>query len=416
MKKKLLVLLFVLMSLDFYAQVNYDKSYFIDNNGVKTECFIKNKDKNDNPTEFEYKLSADESQIMKIDIKTIKEVKIANILKYERATVKLDTSSVNLQTLNGNREPEWKEVTIFLKALVDSEASLYEYKNGNLKRYFYKTSTMPVEQLVCRKYVLNEELSTKLLSNNDFQKQLWQNLNCGSKNINDLLLLKYTRKDLTDYFIEYNTCKNNTITDFGKKLEKGSVNIKALVGFTSSSLSLNNNLSQITADFGNKMNFSFGAEVEWILPVNKNKWSLYLAPSYNSYENSTTVTAYNRGPFLSDTVTESWDASLSHLDVSFGFRYYMFVSDNSKIFLGGSYIFSKVLDSDIHNADRTYQMEAKLTGGIGYGIGYTYKNKFNVELKHSSRNIFDNFIYFDSTYSMTSLIFGYTIFDSGKKK
>jgi hypothetical protein len=416
MKKKLLLLLFVLTSLNFYSQVNYEKSYFIDNNGIRTECFIQNKDKNDNPTEFQYKLSLDASEIMKINIKTVKEVKIANILKYERATVKLDTSSVNLQTLNGNREPEWKEVTIFLKTLVDSEASLFEYKNGNLKRYFYKNGASPVEQLIYRKYIINEDLITKLVSNSDFQKQLWQNLNCRNQNIEELLKLKYTRKDLTTYFIEYNTCKNNVITNFDKKLEKGSVNLKGLVGFTSSSLTLNNNLSFINADFGSKMNFSFGAEFEWILPVNKNKWSLYVAPSYNSYKNSTIVTAYNRGPFLSDTVTESWDASLNHLDMSFGFRHYMFVSHNSKIFIGGSYVLSKVLDSDIHDADRTYQLEAKFSGAFGYGIGYSYKNKFNVELKRSSRNIFNNYIFFNSTYNMTSLVLGYTIFDSGKKK
>ena len=416
MKKKLLGLLFVLISLNFYAQVNYEKSYFIDNNGAKTECFIKNKDKNDNPIEFEYKLSESDSHVMKFDIKTVKEVKIGNILKFERATVKLDTSSVNLQAVNENREPEWKQVTIFLKTLVDSEASLYEYKNGNLKRYFYKTSTIPMQQLTYRKYIVNEDLSTKLLSNNDFQKQLWQNFNCGNKNIDEFLKLKYINKDLTNFFIEYNTCKNNSTVDFDKKLERGNVNIKAVAGITSSSLTLNNSLSQIAADFGNKISFSFGAEFEWILPVNRNKWSIYVAPSYNSYENSTTVTAYNRGPFLSDTVTENWEASFSHLDVALGFRYYMFISDNSKIFISGSYVLSKVLDSDIHNIDRTYELKAKFTGAIGYGIGYSYKNKLSVELKRSLRNTFDNYIYFDSNYSMTSLVFGYTIFDSKKKK
>jgi hypothetical protein len=415
MKKKLLTLLFVLFSLNFYAQVNYEKSYFISDNGVKTECFIKNKDRNDNPTYFEYKLSAEETQVMKVDIKTVKEVKIADILKFEKATVKLDTSATNIEALTVNRLPEWKEVTIFLKVLVDSETSLYEYKSGNLKRFFYKAGNVPIEQLIYKKFIIDEDLATKLSANNDFQKQLWQNLNCGNKDIDEALKLKYTRKDLIKYFIDYNNCKNNSIVNMSEKLEKGSVNIKANVGFVSSSLSFNNDYVRLGGDFGNKINFTFGAEFEWILPVNRNKWSLYFAPTYNSYKSKTVVTIMNTGPFSSDTELQNWEASFTYLDINLGFRYYMFMNDNSKIFLSGSYIISKVLDSDIHN-ENTFQLTAKFQDRIGYSIGYSFKNKINVELKHSSTNIFDNYVFFDSNYNLTSLVFGYTIFDSKKKK
>lgn len=416
MKKKLPILLFILFTSNFYAQVNYEKSYFIDNNGNKTECFIKNKDKNDNPTYFEYKLKADDSQVITADIKTVKEFKISNVLKYERATVNLDTSKVNLDVLNENREPEWKEVTIFLKTIIESQASLYEYHNGNLKRYFYKIGNGAVEQLIYKRYILNEDLSTKVTVNKDFQKQLWQNVTCDNKNIDDVLKLNYTRKDLTNYFVEYNNCKKNDFTDFGKKLEKGSVNVKVLAGVTSSSLSFTNNYAKIEGEFDKKTNFTFGAEFEWILPVNRNKWSLFIAPTYNSYENSTKVSIYNTGPFGSDTEVQTWEASLSHLDIAVGFKYYMFISDNSKIFLEGSYIIPKVLNSDIHDERGAYDLEAKLSGRIGYGIGYSFKNKFNIELKHSSTNIFENYVFLESKYNMTSLVFGYTIFDSKKKK
>jgi hypothetical protein len=416
MKKRLLTTLFFVFSLNFYAQINYEKSYFIDNEGIKTECFIKNKDKNDNPTNFEYKLSPDDTQVSTADITTVKEFKIGTVLKFERATVNVDTSSVNLNTLNLNREPEWKKLTVFLKTLVDSETSLFEYKNGNMTRFFYRTGSNATEQLVYRKYIIDADLSTNLGVNNDFQKQLWQNVNCGNISIDNTLKLKYVRKDLIKYFVDYNACKNNAIVDFGNKLEKGSVNIKVLAGVTASTLSLSNSLVDINADFDSKMNVTFGAEFEWFLPINRNKWSLFLAPSYNSYENSTTVTINNTGPFSSDTVIQNWNASLSHLDLAVGFRYYMYLNANSKIFIGGSYIIANVLDSDIHNENRSYQTEAKFQGRIGYGIGYSFKNKFNIELKYSSTNIYDNYIYYDSKYSSTSLVLGYTIFDSKKKK
>ncbi|WP_406844758.1 outer membrane beta-barrel protein [Flavobacterium soyae] len=418
MKKKLPVLLFILFSSSFYAQINYDKSYFIDNNGNKIECFIKDRDKKDNPTTFEYKLSTDESQLMKADIKNVKEFKIGNVLKYERERVKLDTSSTaNLNSYNENREPQWKEVTVFLEVLVDSKVSLYEYKSGNIKRFFYKTESGNVEQLVHKKYTVNEDTgATKLVSNNDFQKQLWQNVNCGNKSIDDLLKLKYGQKDLTKYFIEYNNCKNNTIVSFEKKSESGSINFKANLGISSSSLSISNHVTDVSSDFDKKTNFTAGAEMEWVLPVNRSKWALYLAPNYNSYKSPGMGVSYNRGPFSSDTVIENWDASLSYIDIPVGVRYYIFISDNSRIFIAGSYIISSMLSSDIHQDQGTYQVEAKIRNRLGGGIGYSYKNKFNVELKYSSANIFDNYVYWDSSYKMTSFVLGYTIFDSKKKK
>lgn len=416
MKKKLLSLLFLLISLNFYAQIKYDKSYFIDNNGTKTECFIKDRDKKDNPTTFEYKLSAEESKLLKADIKNVKEFKIGDVLKYERATVKLDTSLVDLNALNESRDPKWKEVTVFLEVLVDSKVSLYEYKIGNIKRFFYKTESGNIEQLVYKKYTFNDDTGSKLITNNDFQKQLWQNVNCGNKDIDDLLKLKYSQNDLTKYFTEYNNCKNNTIDAFKKKSESGTVNFKANLGISSSSLSISNNESRVSTDFDKKTNVVFGAEVEWVLPFNRSKWALYLAPSYNSYENSGTGISYNRGPFSSDTVIENWEASLNHLDVAFGVRYYIFISDNSRIFIAGSYIVSHVFSSDIHEAKGVYQAEAKIRNRLGCGLGYSYKNKFNLELKYTTANIFDNYIYWDSSYNITSLVFGYTIFDSKKKK
>ena len=61
MKKFLLVLFFELFFLQSYSQVNYEKAYFIDNDNVRTECFIKNKDLYNNPNTFEYKLNQEES-------------------------------------------------------------------------------------------------------------------------------------------------------------------------------------------------------------------------------------------------------------------------------------------------------------------------------------------------------------------
>ena len=57
MKQQLFILLLTVLAVNSNAQVNFDKGYFIDNNGQKTECLIKNADRGNNPSSFEYKLS-----------------------------------------------------------------------------------------------------------------------------------------------------------------------------------------------------------------------------------------------------------------------------------------------------------------------------------------------------------------------
>jgi hypothetical protein len=58
MKNLLLTALLFLFSFS-YAQITFEKGYFINNSGDRTECFIKNIDWRDNPTKFEYKMQID---------------------------------------------------------------------------------------------------------------------------------------------------------------------------------------------------------------------------------------------------------------------------------------------------------------------------------------------------------------------
>ena len=57
MKKKLFFLLTIILSLNSYSQVSFEKGYHIDNNDQKISCLIKNLDWKNNPTKFEFKLS-----------------------------------------------------------------------------------------------------------------------------------------------------------------------------------------------------------------------------------------------------------------------------------------------------------------------------------------------------------------------
>lgn len=417
MKKLLLVLFFELFFLQSYSQVNFEKAYFIDNDNVRTECFIKNKDLYNNPNTFEYKLNQEESVAKIGDIKDVKEFGILNSIKFERNLVKMDMSSVNLDKISEIREPEWKDRTLFLKVLIEGEASLYEFKEDNRNSYFYKWNSSPIEQLIYKKYFIANTSNTDVAVNNDFQKQLWTNLFYDNITVSNVSKMEYNREDLMKYFVAYNNFKNSKIVNYGEKATKGSVNFKLKGGITLSSLELSNEIASLKIDFGNSISYNFGAEMEYILPFNRNKWSTFLGASYFYYQGEAEIKTINdSGVLYTNDVIHKWNASYGHLDLSFGLRHYMFISDYSKIFISGAFVLTKVLNSNIHddNQPYSYNLKADFGNSFDLGIGFNFKNKFNIEIRRSSPNIFANYVFWNSKYNMTSLVFGYSIFDSKK--
>ena len=102
MKNNILFFAIILLSLNCYAQVTYEKGYFINNANQKIHCLIKNVDWRNNPTAFEYKLSEnDTSQIA--NIKTVKEFGVTHFSKYVRRTVNIDRYSVDINELSKKR-------------------------------------------------------------------------------------------------------------------------------------------------------------------------------------------------------------------------------------------------------------------------------------------------------------------------
>lgn len=92
MKRQLLLILIIILSLNGYSQISFEKGYYIDDSNQKIYCLIKNIDWENNPTEFEFKLTGN-SEPKKAIVKNVKEFGIENISKYVRGNVNIDRSS-----------------------------------------------------------------------------------------------------------------------------------------------------------------------------------------------------------------------------------------------------------------------------------------------------------------------------------
>lgn len=395
MKKQLLFLLITVLSFNCYSQISFEKGYYIDNSNQKTNCLIKNIDWKNNPTEFEYKLS-ENSESKKASIKLIKEFGIDNVSKYIRSNVNIDRSSEKFNQLSNHRKPIFKEEELFLKVLVEGKANLYLFEDGNLTRYFYNTEDTVIEQLVFKSYKTS---NYKIGKNNSFKNQLWNNLKCPDFKISKVENLDYQKNDLINFFVEYNECNGEKSIIYEKKQKKDLFNLSVRPGFNSSSLSIQNSVSSSRdTDFDNEFGFRFGIEVEFIMPFNANKWSLIIEPTYQYFKSEKEI--------RNQTVI----ADYKSIEIPVGIRHCFFLSENSKIFINGSYILDLSSNSIIDFSSEV-DLEINTGNNLAFGMGYKYNDKYSLELRYqTSREILSDYIAWSSDYNTLSVIFGYSLF------
>lgn len=186
MKKLLILLVTPFICSGCFAQISFEKGHFINNNGERINCLIKNIDWKNNPIDFKFQYTKN-SEINTATIELVKEFEITNGAKYQRYTVNLDRSpnylNNDIEDLTYDRNPLFNKEQIFLKVLVEGQASLYQFEDGNIIRFFYKVDNSNPEQLVFKNFRTPQN---EVGENNLFRQQLLNTLKCSTITVSDL--------------------------------------------------------------------------------------------------------------------------------------------------------------------------------------------------------------------------------------
>ncbi len=407
MKNKLLLCLWILTSVSAFAQLNYEKGYILKKDHQKLEGFLLHDDVYEIPSEFHFRKSlADErSTIPSAQVET---VYITPNLKYERHTVAIDDSNTKTGKLSDTRISNFQQKSLLLKVLVEGKTSLLVYKKNNIKRFFIKQGTK-VTALEYKKYAIGE---TKIGYNRNYQKQLKDLFHCGPQNT---LKVRYRESDLIDYINQYNSCKGEQAIDYSqirlKKHTKGRLLYKVKAGVSSTTLGLQVYKSNSTATtFATQL----GVELEYLLPFNSRRFSLFLEPTYHLNAATDVKYAAGSGTIPSSgqvvKVYQTGNVSYEGIEIPVGIRHYWFLNDTSSLTLHGGAAYhiptSSTMQFTAKDAPKT--LESKVS--FFAGIGYDYHRKYNLELRFNLKRDMSHENVALANYSAIALKFGYTLF------
>jgi len=393
----MLLILSVWIGMSAYAQNKFEKGYYINNSGQKVECLIQNDDWLSNPSNFKYKIS-ETSTVETGNFANTQEFGIIGKSKYQKFTVDIDRSSNKIKELSTKRTAEFKTETLFLKVLVEgSKANLYSYIDNSLRRYFYKKPNGKVTQLVYKQYRSSNQ---GLRKNESYKSQLKSEFPCDEANSSP----SYTKSSLVKYFVSYNNCdtKDAKLTNFTLSETKGKFRFKVKAGlnYTKTFVTSLGAFGDPEYDTDFQANPRFGFEVEYVLPSNNNRWSVFIEPSYQSFE----ADAKRTEPTFANIV-QTFLVEYQSLEIPIGIRHYIPVGiESSRLFLNaGVTIDMPMGDSQIVTREISSDID------VFFGAGYELR-KFNVEARYyTGRGLLDN-PGLEATYSGFAFVLGYTLF------
>ncbi|WP_196890335.1 tRNA modification GTPase [Aureivirga marina] len=405
MKLKLLLALFI-CTINMYGQITFKKGYFINNNGEKKECLIKDVDWKNSPINFEYKFTK-KGKINTQSIENVKEFGGKDLSTCRRFEVEIDKSSDNLSYLDHKRNPRFHKETLFLKLIVEGKANLYVYTETGLVRFFIEKEDLPITQLVYKRFRTPKNPSI-LRKNNYYKQQLKKYLICDDIKISKLENAVYTTNSLSKLFVDYNFCGKEKEEEFSKieNKTKTKFHLNIQPSFKISNTGIKGAYyiyrnQYIDIDFSNLNRFQFGLEAEIILPFNNSKWSTFLNPILKTG---------------SDTVDIEYDNiefKMTALELNLGLRHYMFLNKNSKLFINAFLSHDIHFNSSINFKERTSvrpNLEPKSATTFGGGFGLKLYDKFSGEVRiYGNKNFLREYISWEGKDQTISIILGYTL-------
>ena len=401
---KYLIIFFFIITASGHAQFNFERGYVVMEGSLeRQEGYIKkNGSWLNNPDFIVFKTSEDANRST-FGIRDIKEFGVDGKVKFIKATVMIDKSSLNTEKLSTKRELNYVEETLCLKVLVEGEKSLYKYKNNNIVKYFYQAGEDSIQQLAYKKYRQEKEEVGQdkeyTYENKSYIRQLKTYVACSLNS--DIKIPDYKEKDLVEFFKANNNCDQED-TELVKSYDKKEVPNRFDLGLVGG-VSLVEMQARIAGEGDARNELFYEESTQFIIGAIA---ELYSANGRLSYSFELT---YN-SKYESENIGNGPENTLkyAYLRPIVALQYHVLLGDKSSIFLSGGAYFDVNLDGNIlpPPLNSFESLNTTTAGGI-IGLGAKI-NKLGIMVRYTSNKPFRQ-IYTDDKFTTLSFVLSYAI-------
>jgi hypothetical protein len=416
MKKHYLLLLILFTTFTGFSQITFEKGYIIDESNNTIPVFIRFSELAAHPNQISYRHTPD-GEIITAGPSSIKEFGVGENYKYVRKKVQIDKSPQSLKNISQSRSPKFVEETVFLKTLLEGELTLLAF-NGKYQGYFIEKSDGNIEALIYKKYSTGDNIIRK---NNRYKQQLLNLLPCKDINVEKLMKVNYTSRDLTKILQKYHQCIGEDPKIYKLKRE-GELNLMAKAGLNFTNFGMENDIYNTVDEFNYDIDPRIGLEIEYILPMVNRKVAVYMEPSLSMYKSDQEIIVPVKQTSGSNPDGPGGYKAMVNMeyytfDIPLGLRFYMYLNKetNTKIFFNGGASINLVLNSSTilnqKNAENEdFDFNQSWEPGFFGGVGIRFREKVSIETRYFPvRPLTDNGGYKLHQNHSFAIVAGYTI-------
>ena len=285
----------------------------------------------------------------------IQELSISYYAKYYYKNVLADFSNTDINSLSTDKTLKLKETRLFIKAIVEGKANLYEYANtGTTLFLIYSEKNKQITHLVSKMYLDNDEIKI----NDIYKTQLEENFECPSISSTQISQITYEEDPLTDLFIDLNKCFDAEYTKYESIKSKTSLRVSVRGGVRNSSFEIssqNDNYSSV--EFSGIQGYRAGVELELVIPSKQNNWSIFAEPLIQQQS------------YKTDVGDQTFKFEYNSVEVPFGVRYYLHLAKHLSVFGNGVFVGSFDFNSSIKGSNQeVINPRSYVNFGCGAGI------------------------------------------------
>ncbi|ANQ50668.1 porin family protein [Flammeovirga sp. MY04] len=364
------LILVLLQSTNLFSQVSFQSGYYINLENDTVSCYIKNLDWRTTPQKIQVKknLSQTEHQVVKKE--ELLEFEIYGELKYIKATVPVDRTSQYTDGLSDFRKPDFKTETILLKELFSNTYSLYLLSDKNIKYFYYKDKNNTIQPLVFKEYYNDKQLV--LNKNLQYQQDLYNLFEDKGISSNYVKDLSYSTSSLRRCFQKFDPIEKKEKNEVSKKSFRISIRPGLSIG---NYIDEQKNKYNLPLDgpnnYGTKLNFKFGVELEKAFSANHYKWRIYAEPSYRSYSSAIVVNDLN--------ISINYQSFL----IPIGLRYYSYLKNDWAVYYNVGATLDNPINSYVDHNVYTAPTTIRFNMAYHLGIGLKHNEKWGTEFRYT---------------------------------